>query len=61
VSLSDPQALYMVFVLPSLFGLTLIGEGLNKVLKDETQGWISLITGFLFIVLVVFLFFFLQS
>jgi len=51
----------MVFVLPSLFGLTLIGEGLNKVLKDETQGWISLITGFLFIVLVVFLFFFLQS
>jgi len=61
VSLSDPQALYMVFVLPSLFGLTLIGEGLNKVLKDETQGWISLITGFLFIILVVFLFFFLQS
>ena len=50
----DPQFLYMFLILPTLFGLTLIGEGLNKVLKSEKAGWISIVFGFLF-VLVVFL------
>jgi len=40
---TDPQFLYMVLVLPTLFGLTLVGEGLNKVLKDEKQGWVSIV------------------
>ena len=61
MSLSDPQFLYMVLVLPSLFGLTLVGEGLNKILKEERQGWISIITGILFILTVVLAFFFLGS
>jgi hypothetical protein len=26
VDLSDPQILYMMLILPSLFGLTLVGE-----------------------------------
>ena len=33
----DPQFLYMMLVLPSLFGLTLIGEGLNKVIHEEER------------------------
>jgi len=61
VSLSDPQFLYMVLILPSLFGLTLVGEGLNKILKEERQGWISIITGILFILTVILAFFFLSS
>jgi len=61
VSLSDPQFLYMVLVLPSLFGLTLVGEGLNKILKEERQGWISITTGILFMLTVVLAFFFLGS
>ena len=58
---SDPQFLYMVLILPSLFGLTLIGEGLNKVLKDEHAGYVSIIFGLLFIGLVVFAYFFLSG
>lgn len=51
---SDPQILYMALILPSLFGLTLIGEGLNKVLKSEFAGFISITFGILFIVVVIF-------
>jgi len=57
---SDPQFLYLALVLPSLFGLTLIGEGLNKVLKSEVAGWVSIIFGFLFICVVVFSYWFLN-
>ena len=51
---NDPQFLYMILILPSLFGLTLVGEGLNKILKEERAGWTSIIFGVLFIVVVVF-------
>jgi len=58
---SDPQFLYMVLVLPSLFGLTLIGEGLNKILKSETAGWVSVVFGVVFILVVVFAYFVISS
>jgi len=58
VNPNDPQFLYMILILPSLFGLTLVGEGLNKVLKEEKAGWTSIIFGFLFIVVVVFAYLF---
>jgi hypothetical protein len=58
---TDPQFLYMILVLPSLFGLTLIGEGLNKILKDEYQGWLSVLFGILFIGAVIFAFLFFSS
>lgn len=58
---SEPQFLYMILVLPSLFGLTLIGEGLNKILKDEIQGWLSVIFGTLFIGVVVFAYWFFST
>jgi len=61
VSPTDPQFLYMVLVLPTLFGLTLVGEGLNKVLKDDLQGWLSIVFGILFIGVVIFAFFFFSS
>jgi hypothetical protein len=55
---NDPQFLYMILILPSLFGLTLVGEGLNKILKEEKAGWTSIIFGFLFIMVVVFAYLF---
>jgi len=61
VNPTEPQFLYMILVLPSLFGLTLIGEGLNKVLKNETQGWLSIIFGILFIAVVIFAYWFFSS
>jgi hypothetical protein len=61
MSSSDPQVLYMVLILPSLFGLTLVGEGLNKILKSETAGWISVGMGALFILVVIFAYIFLSQ
>jgi hypothetical protein len=58
VNPNDPQFLYMILILPTLFGLTLVGEGLNKILKDERAGWTSIIFGALFIVVVIFAYWF---
>jgi uncharacterized membrane protein len=45
---ADPQFTYMVLILPSLFGLTLVGEGVSKVLKQQAKGWISVVAGVFF-------------
>lgn len=55
---TDPQFFYMVLVLPALFGLTLVGEGLTKIFHNEDGAWLSIIFGALFLVVVVFAFFF---
>ena len=61
MSATDPQFLYMILVLPSLFGLTLIGEGLNKVMHEEWSGLISIVFGLMFIAVVVFAYFFFST
>ncbi|MEK7112134.1 MAG: hypothetical protein AAB875_02290 [Patescibacteria group bacterium] len=61
MSPSDPQFLYMILVLPSLFGLTLVGEGLNKVIHEEWSGLISIVFGLIFIGAVIFAFFFFST
>ena len=55
---TDPQFLYMVLILPSLFGLTLIGEGVVKIYREDIQGWISIIFGVVFIALTVLAYFY---
>jgi len=51
----------MILVLPSLFGLTLLGEGLNKVIHEEWSGIISIVFGVIFIGMVVFAYLFFSS
>lgn len=58
---TDPQFLYMILVLPTLFGLTLMGEGLTKIFHHEWHGLISLIFGLLFIAVVIFAFIFFST
>lgn len=58
---TDPQFLYMILVLPTLFGLTLVGEGLNKVVHHEWHGLISLMFGIAFIGVVIFAFIFFST
>lgn len=55
---SEPQFIYMILVLPTLFGLTLVGEGLNKILKSEKAGWVSVVLGVIFIGVVIFAYLF---
>jgi hypothetical protein len=59
---TDPQFLYMILVLPSLFGLTLLGEGLNKIVHEEYgSGTLSVIFGIMFTGMVIFAYFFFSS
>lgn len=51
---SDPSFTMVLFILPSLFGLTLIGEGVNKVMNYDNHGWINLSLGGIFLVLLIF-------
>jgi len=57
----DPQFLYMILILPSLFGLTLLGEGINKVIHEEYGGILSIVFGFMFIGVVIFAYLFFSS
>jgi hypothetical protein len=58
---NDPQFLYMILILPSLFGLTLMGEGIYKCAHEEWSGLISVFFGLLFITTVIFAYFFFSS
>lgn len=59
---NDPQFLYMILVLPSLFGMTLVGEGVNKLVHEEWgSGIISTIFGIMFIGAVIFVYLFFSS
>jgi uncharacterized YccA/Bax inhibitor family protein len=61
MSATDPQFLYMILVLPSLFGLTLVGDGLNKIMHEESGGIISIVFGLIFIAVVVFAYLFFSN
>ncbi len=61
MSPKDPQFLYMILVLPSLFGLTLMGEGMYKCVHEEWSGLISVFFGLAFIGMVVFAYFFFST
>jgi hypothetical protein len=61
MSSMDPQFLYMILVLPSLFGLTLLGEGINKVVHEEWNGILSIVFGFMFLGAVIFAYLFFSS
>jgi hypothetical protein len=61
MSVTDPQFIYMILVLPSLFGLTLVGDGLNKLAHEETGGIVSMIFGVIFIVVVIFAYLFFSN
>lgn len=54
MELNDLQLIYIALVLPTLFGLILVAEGLNKVLKEEKQGWVSIVLGLVFVGIVIF-------
>lgn len=61
MNLQETDFLYITLILPSLFGLTLVGEGLNRILKSELTGLVSLVFGILFIVIVILAYLFLSG
>ena len=57
----DPTLLMMIFVLPSLFGFTLIGEGVNKIMNYDNHGWIGVSVGSIFVVMIILGYFMLRA
>jgi len=57
----DPQFLAMVFILPGLFGFSLIGEGVSKIVNYDPRGWIGVVAGGSFIVVIIMAYFLLTS
>ena len=57
MNVNDPQFLYIFLILPALFGVTLIGEGICKVINEEWSGLINLVLGMVFIGFVVIAYF----
>jgi hypothetical protein len=51
----------MILVLPSLFGLTLVGDGLNKVVHEDNGGLVSIMFGIIFMGIVAFAYLFFST
>jgi hypothetical protein len=49
MDLAGSQGLYMVLILPSMFGLTLVAEGVWKVMNQHLIGLLSIVLGLMFI------------
>lgn len=58
---TDASFLMILFVLPSLFGLTLIGEGINKIMNYDNHGWINVSIGAVFVIVIILAYFMLTS
>lgn len=54
---NQPEFLYAAFILPALFSLTLILEGLGKIKRQES-GMLQLVSGSVFLLIMVNIFIF---
>ena len=54
---TEPTFLMILFILPSLFGLTLIGEGVNKIMNYDNRGWIGVSVGSVFVIIIILAYF----
>ncbi len=57
---AESQMFYVMLALPTLFGLTLVSEGMYKMTHYES-GWTSMIMGIIFLAVVAFGLFFLKG
>jgi hypothetical protein len=58
---TDTSFLMMLFILPSLFGLTLIGEGVGKIMNYDNRGWIGISVGSVFVIIIILAYFMMSS
>lgn len=54
---TDASFLMILFILPSLFGFTLIGEGVSKIMDYDDRGWIGVSIGSVFVIIIILAYF----
>jgi hypothetical protein len=59
---TSPEFLYIGFILPMLFALTLVGEGIYKITKEQ-EGYYTFLLGLIFLLGIIlgYLFIFLTK
>jgi hypothetical protein len=58
---NDTSFLMMLFILPSLFGFSLIGERVSKIMNYDNRGWITVSVGSVFIVVIIITYFMMST
>lgn len=58
MNLSGPGITYLLMVIPTLFALVVVGQGVYKISKEESDGGVVLTFGIIFLVVVVAAYFF---
>lgn len=50
---TDSTFMMILFILPSLFGMTLIGEGVGKIMNYDNRGWLGVSIGSVFVIIII--------
>ena len=58
---TDTSVIMILFILPSLFGFTLIGEGVSKIMNYDNRGWVGVLIGAVFVVVIITAYFMLNT
>ncbi len=58
MNLSGPGIIYLLMVIPTLFALVVIGQGIYKITKEESDGGLVLTFGIIFLLVVVAAYYF---
>ena len=58
MNLNGPGITYLLMVIPTLFALVVVGQGVYKISKEESDGGIITAIGIVFLVMVVAAYFF---
>lgn len=58
MNLSGPGITYLLMVIPTLFALVVVGQGIYKISKEESDGGLVLVFGIVFFIIVVAAYFF---
>jgi len=57
----DTSVIMILFILPSLFGFILIGEGVSKIMNYDNRGWVGVLIGAVFVVIIIIAYFMLNT
>ena len=58
MDVSGPGLSYILLVIPSLFAVAVVGQGISKLSHNDKSGWIPVSFGVLFITLILVVYFF---
>lgn len=61
MNFNDTSFIMTLFILPSLFGLSLIGEGVGKIMNYDNHGWIGVSIGSVFITMIIVAYFMMST